>query len=229
MPAAEVIKEHPKNMLRAIGMRFSENITFYMLITFSLSYGEDDLGISRDTLLAAIVISATLSCLVIPFWGKLTDRVGRRRVFLWGAIGSVVLAAAYFPLLQTGSAVIIILAFVLVMNTAHDAQYATESSYFSELFPTRIRYSGISISAQIGGVFAGAFAPLIATALLDVSGIWLVSVYFTAMCAVSVVAAYFSPETYKSDFMGQPDAKVERSPRFVRESERERAAEHVQA
>ena len=201
-------------MLRAIGMRFSENITFYMLITFSLTYAEDTLKIDRNVMLAAIVICAVLSCLVIPFYGALTDRVGRRRVFLWGAIASIFCALAYFPLLQTGSALVIVLAFVIVMNTAHDAQYATEASYFSELFPTRIRYSGISISAQLGGVFAGAFAPLIATALLDVSGIWLVTAYFTAMCAVSAIAAYFSPETYKADFMGQPTA--ERHERFVR-------------
>ena len=150
-----------------------------------------------------------------PVLGGLTDRVGRRRVFLWGAIGSIICALAYFPLLQTGSAVIIILTFIIVMNTGHDAQYATEASYFSELFPTRIRYSGISISAQLGGVFAGAFAPLIATALLDVSGIWLVTAYFTVMCSVSAVAAYFSPETYKSDFMGQPqqsEPELERQP-----------------
>jgi metabolite-proton symporter len=223
-PAVEVVKEHPKNLLRAIGMRFSENITFYMLITFSLTYGEDTLGISRNTLLAAIVISATLSCLVIPYYGALTDRVGRRRVFLWGAIASIACAIAYFPLLQTGSAVIIILAFILVMNTAHDMQYATEASYFSELFPTRIRYSGISISAQLGGVFAGAFAPLIATALLDVSGIWLVTIYFTVMCSVSAVAAYLSPETYRADFLGQPDTKAERQERFVRKPAADRVS-----
>jgi MFS transporter, MHS family, shikimate and dehydroshikimate transport protein len=224
-PAVEVVKEHPKNLLRAIGMRFSENITFYMLITFSLSYAEDDLKISRNTMLAAIVISASLSCLVIPYWGKLTDRIGRRKVFLWGAIGSVACALAYFPLLQTGSALVIILTFIVVTNTAHDSQYATEASYFSELFPTRIRYSGISISAQLGGVFAGAFAPLIATALLDVSGIWLVTIYFTAMCAVSAVAAYLSPETYEADFMGQPDTRAERRERFVRTP----TAERIQA
>ena len=137
-------------------------------------------------------------------------------MFLWGAVASVFMAAAFFPLLQAGSAVFIILLFVVVMNTAHDAQYATEASYFSEMFPTRIRYSGISISAQLGGVFAGAFAPLIATALLDVSGIWLVSVYFTVMCAISAIAAYLSPETYQSDFMGQPDTEAERQERFVR-------------
>lgn len=221
-PAVEVVKEHPKNLLRAIGMRFSENITFYMLITFSLSYGEDDLGISRDTLLAAIIISATLSCLVIPYYGALTDRIGRRKVFLVGALGSIACALAYFPLLQTGSAVIIILTFIVVMNTAHDAQYATEASYFSELFPTRIRYSGISISAQLGGVFAGAFAPLIATALLDVSGIWLVTAYFTVMCSVSALAAYLSPETYESDFMGQPDTRADRRERFTRAPAAER-------
>ena len=101
-------------------------------------------------------------------------------------------------------------------------QYATEASYFSEMFPTRIRYSGISISAQLGGVFAGAFAPLIATALLDVSGIWLVTVYFTAMCSISAIAAYFSPETYKEDFMGQPTTTAERRERFVRKPVEER-------
>jgi MFS transporter, MHS family, shikimate and dehydroshikimate transport protein len=221
-PAVQVFKEHPKNLLRAIGMRFSENITFYMLITFSLTYAEDDLGISRNTMLAAIVISATISCFVIPYWGKLTDRIGRRKVFLWGAIASIACAAAYFPLLQTGSAVIIILTFIVITNTGHDAQYATEASYFSELFPTRIRYSGISISAQLGGVFAGAFAPLIATALLDVSGIWLVTVYFTAMCSVSAIAAYLSPETYKEDFIGQPDPGAERKERFTRKPVEER-------
>ena len=151
---------------------------------------------------------------MIPFYGALTDRIGRRKVFLWGAIGSIACAIAYFPLLQTGSALIIILAFVIVMNTAHDAQYATEASYFSELFPTRIRYSGISISAQLGGVLAGAFAPLIATALLDISGIWLVTVYFAVMCTISAIAAYFSPETYKTDFLGVE--KPERRERFVR-------------
>ena len=152
---------------------------------------------------------------MIPFYGRLTDRVGRRPVFLCGALGSIVCALAFFPLLHTGSAVIIILAFVLVMNLPHDMQYATEASYFSELFPTRIRYSGISISAQLGGVFAGAFAPLIATALLDVSGIWLVTIYFTAMCSISAIAAYFSPETYQEDFMGQPTT-AERRERFTR-------------
>ena len=89
------------------------------------------------------------------------------------------------------------------------------------MFPTRIRYSGISISAQLGGVFAGAFAPLIATALLDVSGIWLVTVYFTVMCSVSAIAAYFSPETYQEEFMGQPTS-AERRERFVRKPVEER-------
>ena len=96
-PSVEVFRDHKPNLLRAMGMRFSENITFYMLITFTLAYGEDDLGISRNTLLAAIVICATISCFVIPFYGRLTDRIGRRKVFLWGAIGSIVCAARVLP------------------------------------------------------------------------------------------------------------------------------------
>ena len=96
-PAVEVIRDHKKPVLRAMGMRFSENITFYMLIVFALSYGEDELGISRNTLLAAIIICAVGSCIVIPMWGALTDRVGRRPVFLWGAIASVVMARRVLP------------------------------------------------------------------------------------------------------------------------------------
>ena len=96
-PAVEVVRDHKKPVLRAIGMRFSENITFYMLIVFALSYGEDELGISRNTLLAAIIICALGSCLVIPFCGALTDRVGRRPVFLWGAIASVVPGRRVLP------------------------------------------------------------------------------------------------------------------------------------
>jgi MHS family shikimate/dehydroshikimate transporter-like MFS transporter len=224
MPAAEVFREYPKEMLRAIGMRCSENITFYMLITFGLSYGEDDLGISRTTLLVAIAVCAAGSFIAVPYFGRLSDRIGRRPVFLWGAVASVLLAIVFFPLLKTGSAVIIVFAFVLVMNTAHDAQYAVESSFFAEMFPTRLRYSGISISAQLGGVVAGAFAPLIATALADVGGLTLAVAYFTVMCAVSAVAAYLSPETYKVDFLGE---EKRGEGRFVRE--RTRTAEGVGA
>jgi MFS transporter, MHS family, shikimate and dehydroshikimate transport protein len=228
MPAVEVFREHPKPLLRAIGMRFSENLTFYMLIVFALSYGEDELGISRTTLLVAIAACAAGSFIAVPFFGKLSDRVGRRPVFLWGAVASVLLAIAFFPLLQTGSAVIIVLAFVLVMNTGHDAQYAVESSYFSEMFPTRVRYSGISISAQLGGVLAGAFAPLIATALVaaDAGGLTIVTIYFAAMCAVSVVAAYLSPETYDRDFLGK---ERRGEGRFVRDREPVRDTERVGA
>jgi MFS transporter, MHS family, shikimate and dehydroshikimate transport protein len=228
MPAVEVFREYPKEMLRAIGMRCSENITFYMLIVFALAYGEDELGISRTTLLVAIAVCAAGSFVAVPFFGALSDRVGRRPVFLWGAVASVLLAVVFFPLLKTESAVIIVLAFVLVMNTAHDAQYAVESSFFAEMFPTRVRYSGISISAQLGGVVAGAFAPLIATALeaANDGGLTLVTIYFTFMCAVSAVAALLSPETYKRDFLGK-DKRGEG--RFVRDRDRARDVERVGA
>ena len=111
-----------------------------------------------------------LSFVAIPFFGKLSDRVGRRRVYLGGAIGSVVLAIAFFPLVQTGSLMLIVVAYILVMNIAHDAQYGPQAAFFSEFFSTRVRYSGISISAQFGGVLAGGFAPLIATALVAAAG-----------------------------------------------------------
>jgi MFS transporter, MHS family, shikimate and dehydroshikimate transport protein len=222
LPAAEVFKRHPKDVARGVGLRFSENLTFYMLIVFSLSYGEEELGIPRGTLLAAIMVGAAGSFVAVPFFGALSDRVGRRPVYLWGAIASVVLAVAFFPLLHTATAAVIILAFVLTFNTAHDAQYGPQAAYFSELFATRVRYSGISISAQLGGVLAGAFAPVIATALLETGGITAVAVYFAAGCAVSVVAAYLTPETYQRQ-LDEAEAPAIRTGRFVRTPDREMA------
>jgi len=199
LPAVEVFREHPKEIARGIGMRFSENLTFYMLIVFALSYGEDELGISRNTLLTAIMVGAAGSFVAVPFFGALSDRVGRRPVYLWGAVGSVVLAVVFFALLDTKSPVLIVLAFVLTFNTAHDAQYGPQAAYYAELFSTRLRYSGISISAQLGGVFAGAFAPVIATALLAAGDgrVTYVVIYFAAMCAVTVVAVLLTPETFQ--------------------------------
>ena len=216
MPAVEVFKEYPKDILRAIGMRCSENITFYMLITFSplLRRGRSrhlpQHAARRHRRLRRRLVHrrAVLRQAVRPHRAPSRVPVGRHRL---GAAGHRLLPAA-----QDGSAVIIIFAFVLVMNTAHDAQYAVESSYFAEMFPTRLRYSGISISAQLGGVFAGAFAPLIATALADVGGLTLAVAYFTVMCAISAVAAYLSPETYKVDFLGKPEPSGAQG-RFVRE------------
>jgi MFS transporter, MHS family, shikimate and dehydroshikimate transport protein len=188
-----------------------------MLIVFSLSYGEEELGIPRGTLLAAIMIGAAGSLVAVPFF----DRIGRRPVYLWGAIASVALAVAFFPLLHTAIPAVMFLTFVVTFNTAHDAQYGTQAACFSELFSTRVRYSGISISAQLGGVLAGAFAPVIATALLASAGITAVAAYFAAACAVSVVAAYLSPETYQRRLDDREPRPVARTGRFVRPADRE--------
>ncbi len=229
-PAAEVLQSHRGHVLRAVGMRFSENISFYMLSVFALSYGEDELGISRNLLLTGVMICAALSFVSIPVFGALSDRLGRRRVYFSGALASVALAGGFFALLQTGSPVLILLAFVLVMNTAHDAQYGPQAAFFSELFPTRVRYSGVSISAQLGGVLAGAFAPLIATALLAAGNgsVVLVAVYWAAMCSVSAVAAWFTPETAGRDLADAEEAEApatDREPRFTREPQAARDRE----
>jgi metabolite-proton symporter len=203
LPAIDAVRNHPREIVLAIGMRFSENITFYMVNVFALAYATEELGIPRTTMLIGVCVGAALGFVVIPFYGHLSDRVGRRRVYLTGAVASVVLAFVFFGLLQTESLVLIVLAYVLVMNTAHDAQYGAQAAFFSEFFSTRVRYSGMSISAQVGGVLAGGFAPFIATALLAAGGgsIKYVLVYFAGMCAVSAVAAYLARETYQRDLV----------------------------
>ena len=131
LPAAEAIKTHRPEIVRAVGMRFSENISFYMLSVFALSYGEDELGLSANLLLTGVMISAAISLVVIPLYGALSDRVGRRPMYLSGALASVFIAVGFLALLQTGNPIVIILGFVLAMNTAHDMQYGVQSSYFS--------------------------------------------------------------------------------------------------
>ncbi|MBA2580419.1 MAG: MHS family MFS transporter [Thermoleophilaceae bacterium] len=200
-PIVDVVKRYPRQLVTAMGMRVAENVYFPILTVFVLAYGEETLKLEKGTLLIGVMISAAIGLVVIPAYGALSDRIGRRPVYMAGAVFSLLFAFPFFWLVDSEQTPLIWLAIVLGVNVGHNLMYGPQAAYFAELFDTRVRYSGASLVYQLTSIFAGGLAPLIAIALLAANGgsPELVAVYMMAMAAVSVVATFFARETYQED------------------------------
>jgi MFS transporter, MHS family, shikimate and dehydroshikimate transport protein len=197
MPVLAVLRDQPVNVLRAAGLRFAENSTFYIHTTFVLTYGTTVLGMERGDLLLAVIISSAVGLVSLPFYGWACDRFGRRPVVLWGSLVLLAMSWPYFWALDTRSLPIIVLATVVAVNIGNSAVYAPQPAYFSELFEPQVRYSGASLGAQAASVFAGGLAPVIATALLDATGGYdAIALYMSAMVMITIVTALLSPDPY---------------------------------
>jgi metabolite-proton symporter len=225
-PIVDVVRKYPRDVLTAMGMRVAENGCFYILTVFVLAYGEDELGLEKDTMLNGVIIAAAIGLITVPLWGALSDRLGRRPLYLAGALVTTLWAFPLFGLINTESPILIWLAIAVGVNLGHDLMYGPQAAYFSELFGTRVRYSGASLGYQLASVFAGGFAPLIETALLAAGGWTLVAWYMVAMGVISVVATWFARETFRTDIDSDDEQERElvRERRFDREKFREREA-----
>jgi MFS transporter, MHS family, shikimate and dehydroshikimate transport protein len=199
MPIIDVLRTYPKNVLLAMGMRIAENGTFYILTAFVLTYIVEELGLEQGTGLTGVIIAAAIGLFTIPIFGALSDRVGRRPVYLFGAVFSLLFAFPFFWLLNTGVAPLIWLAVVLGVNLGHDSMYGPQAAYFSELFGTRVRYSGASLGYQLASVLAGGLSPLIAVALLASYGYTAVAAYMAFMALITVVSVILASETFQED------------------------------
>jgi len=194
-PIVTLLRLHWREVLIAMGARMGENVSYYVITAFILVYLTGPLGLSKSYGLNAVLIGSVVHFVSIPLWGALSDRVGRRAVYLFGAVGMGLWIFLFFTLLDTRSFGVIALA-TSVGLLLHGAMYGPQAAFFSELFGTRVRYSGASVGYQLASIVAGALAPLIATALLKVSGSTVpVALYVGFACLLSVIAVVVAKET----------------------------------
>ena len=193
-PIVEVLRKHSKEVLLAIGARFAENGAFYIYTVFVLVYGTQKVGLDRQTILNGILIAAACALVSIPVCGALSDRFGRRPVYLFGASMTALFAYPLFMLLDTGSPPLVWLALVVALVFAHSPMYGPQAAFLSELFGTRVRYSGASLGSQLSSVVSGGLSPFIATALLPY-GRGALAAYIIAMAVVTIVAVLVASET----------------------------------
>ncbi|MEU1946163.1 MFS transporter [Streptomyces sp. NPDC059474] len=220
MPLVAVLRHHWRDVLIAMGARMAENISYYVITAFVLVYATSDhVGLGKQTALNAVLIASAVHFAVIPAWGALSDRIGRRPVYLLGAVGVGAWAFPFFLLIDTKGFPALLLA-VTVGLIFHGAMYAPQAAFFSEMFATRMRYSGASIGAQFSSVAAGAPAPLIATALLaDYDSATPIALYVIAAALLTLVAVGVAKETRDRDLAAVEPTSAP-SPRPAVEAER---------
>jgi metabolite-proton symporter len=202
LPAMEVFRERPRAVLLGAGLRVGENIGYYILTVFSLTFLVDVASESRSLALDALLIGAAVQFVAIPLLAALSDRIGRRPVYAFGAFGLAIFAFLFFPMLASGNDALIILAIVVGL-VLHASMYAPQAAFITELFPTRIHYSGVSIAYQLTAIFAGSLAPIIALWLYkDLGSSLPVSIYVAIACAISGVSALLAKETKGVELSG---------------------------
>jgi MFS family permease len=198
-PIVDVLRNYPRQVLLAVGARLGVDVAFYIFVLFITTYVTTYLKLPSSYALNAVLIAAACQVVTIPLFGALSDRYGRRPIYLIGAVGAAIWSFVFFALLDTGSFALIVLSAVVAL-VFHAAMYGPQASFIAEMFPTKVRYSGASMGYQLAGVIGGALAPIIATALLSsFSSSLAVSVYSGAVLLVTIVCVAIAKETAKAD------------------------------
>ncbi|MEB3371854.1 MFS transporter [Saccharopolyspora mangrovi] len=199
MPVVEVMRRHPKTILLAAGSFLATNATFYVGTTWIVSYTTKTLDYERTTILSANALLAAIDIPLMMAFGLLSDRIGRRGMSLGGMLVLGLFAVPWIMLVDTGSVGLFLLAGIVV-QACRTAVYGPQSAFFSELFSTRLRYSGASLAYQIAAILGGGIAPMICTALFAATGSSLsIAGYVVVLCLISFVSTYLLTETYKRD------------------------------
>jgi MFS family permease len=207
-PIVEVIKRQPKEIILSALARMSEQAPFYVFTAFVFSYGVGTLKISRDLILSAVLVASLVSFVSIPLFGHISDRIGRRRMYLIGAAVMGLFGFLYFGMLDTAIPSAVFIAIVLSL-IPHDIQYGPQAALIAEAFTPRLRYSGASLGYQLASIIAGGPAPIIATALFAHyhSG-YAVAVYIAGCAAITLIATSFMPDYTGRDISAEYDEGV---------------------
>ena len=201
LPALEAVRRSPRNFFVVVGARLAENALGYLYPVFGLSYLITTLHVPRDVAIFSVICGNVALVCGLVFFAWLSDRIGRRPVYIFGALFSAACAFPFFLMVGTLNPVLIALAFVIEMGIGSGAMFGPQAVYFAELFGPRLRYSGFAFARELGSIIAGGPAPLIAATLVAwmAGAPWGVCVYVIAISLVTAFAVWCGPETYKSD------------------------------
>ncbi|WP_193046583.1 MFS transporter [Mycolicibacterium baixiangningiae] len=191
----EVLKRYPRGVFTAMGLRFGENIMYYLVVTFSITYLKVQVGADTSDILWYLLVAHLIHFAVVPLVGRLSDRFGRRPVYVVGAVLGATWGFFAFPMMNSGNYVVVTAA-VSIGLMIHALMYAPQPAIMAEMFPTRMRYSGVSLGYQVTSIVAGSVAPLIAVKLLDIYDSSVpIAIYLAIACAITLVAVFFTRET----------------------------------
>jgi metabolite-proton symporter len=205
-PILEVIKRQPREIILSALLRMSEQAPFYIFTAFIFAYAVNTLKMPRDFILFAVMAAAVVSFVTIPLSGHISDRIGRRKMYLIGVVLTGLFGFLYFGMVDTAIPSAVFIAIVLSL-IPHDIQYGPQAALIAEAFTPRLRYSGSSLGYQLASIIAGGPAPLIATALFaHYQTGYAIAIYIAACAVISAVAAAFMPDYTGQDISAEYDA-----------------------
>ena len=211
VPFMELLRAQPKELILGMGTRWIEGLVFNAYGVFVISYATSQLELTRTTVLIGVAVASAFGVVLVPVYGLLSDRFGRRVIYGAGVALFGLFAFPSFLLINTRQPILLWLSIVVALGLIYPAIYAPLAAFWSELFDTRVRYTGIGAVYQFSGILASGLTPTIATALLAYAGgePWLFVGYMIVVTLISLTAAYFSPETYHRDIIRTPSAVKE--------------------
>jgi MFS family permease len=207
-PMLTVIRQHPREILLSAFARMAEQAPFYIFTAFIFSYGIGTLHVSRDFLLTAVLAASLVSFISIPLFGHLSDRIGRKNMYMIGAVVMGIFGFIYFAMLNTGSEAVIFLAVILSL-IPHDMLYGPQAALIAESFTGRLRYSGASLGYQLASIIAGGPAPLIATWLFaSYHSPYAIAIYIAICAVITLVATALMTDYTGRDISGEYQTKA---------------------